>query len=127
MENAAKAAHPLEACGLLLGQGARVEAFIEARNVHQTPQTHFEIDPLALIAVHKAARSGGPKVVGYFHSHPQGPAAPSATDQSMATSDGAIWAIHGQADDGRALRFYRAPSPFGEGGFAELPMSTIES
>jgi proteasome lid subunit RPN8/RPN11 len=34
-------------------------------------------------------------VVGYYHSHPAGPAEPSATDQSMATGDRRIWAIAG--------------------------------
>lgn len=90
---AAQEARPLEACGLLLGQGAHIEAAQPAANVHPEPMRHFEIDPAALIAAHKAARTGGLQVLGYFHSHPNGLARPSATDAASASGDGRIWAI----------------------------------
>ena len=89
---------PEEACGLLLGRGGRIEQAKPARNVHSSPQTHFEIDPQALIDAHRAARDGGPEVVGYYHSHPSGPAQPSATDRAMAAADGRVWAIVGEGD-----------------------------
>ena len=92
LEEAARA-HPLECCGLLLGQGAEVQAAQRAANVHPDPAAHFELDPAALIAAHLAARSGGPQVLGYYHSHPNGLARPSVTDQSQASGDGRIWAI----------------------------------
>ncbi|RIV83300.1 M67 family peptidase [Aurantiacibacter xanthus] len=84
---------PLECCGLLLGEGAAITDARPARNVHLSPQTHFEIDPQTLIDAHRAARAGGPQVLGYYHSHPRGPAQPSATDRAMAARDRAIWAI----------------------------------
>ncbi|OYX63346.1 MAG: peptidase [Sphingomonadales bacterium 32-64-17] len=84
---------PLECCGLLLGEGTIIIEARPARNVHLSPQTHFEIDPQALIDANRAARAGGPQVLGYYHSHPFGPAQPSATDRAMAARDGAIWAI----------------------------------
>ncbi|MFM6831200.1 MAG: Mov34/MPN/PAD-1 family protein, partial [Novosphingobium sp.] len=68
MLSAASAAHPLEACGLLLGAGCGVMDALPAANIAPDPAHHFEIDPAALIAAHRAARSGGPEVVGYFHS-----------------------------------------------------------
>ncbi len=120
---AAEASYPKEACGILLGQGIRITGFSEACNVHPAPETHFEIDPQTLINVHRAARDGGLQVLGYFHSHPKGPASPSETDRAMAAADGAIWAIRGEG----ATKFYRAPSALGEGVFAELSMSPIES
>ena len=86
-------AMPEEACGLLLGTANRIEAAIPTRNVHPTPGTHFEIDPAALIAAHKAARVGGPEVLGYYHSHPRGSAQPSATDRASACGDGRVWGI----------------------------------
>ncbi|KLE32422.1 M67 family metallopeptidase [Aurantiacibacter luteus] len=89
----AAAHHPLECCGILTGSAERIEAIIPAANVHPAPATRFEIDPQALIDAHRAARAGGPQVLGYFHSHPHGPARPSATDQAMAAGDGAIWAV----------------------------------
>ena len=92
LEEAARA-HPRECCGLLLGQGARVEAVCTAANVHRDPQHQFEIDPQMLISAHRAARSGGRQVLGYYHSHPNGRAEPSPTDRAAASGDGRIWAI----------------------------------
>jgi proteasome lid subunit RPN8/RPN11 len=100
---AAASAFPKEACGILLGEGAKITAFLEATNVHHAPETHFEIDPQALINAYRAEREGGPQVLGYFHSHPKGPAAPSATDQKMAAGDGKIWAISGSGE----IQFWR--------------------
>ncbi len=100
---------PNEACGLLLGTGTHIATALAAANVHPEPLRHFEIDPAALIAAHKAARSGGPQVVGYFHSHPNGLARPSATDAAMAAGDGRIWAI---AAGGEISLWRDAPSGF---------------
>ena len=92
LEEAARA-HPRECCGLLLGKGARVEQVVPAINVHSSPRNHFEIDPQTLISAHRATRSGGPQVLGYYHSHPNGRAEPSPSDRAAASGDGRIWAI----------------------------------
>ena len=93
MLDAAAVAAPREACGILLGEGARIDAALPAANVAADPLRHFEIDPAALIAAHRAARAGGPRVVGYYHSHPGGEPRPSATDRACAAGDGRVWAI----------------------------------
>jgi proteasome lid subunit RPN8/RPN11 len=106
-------AHPHECCGLLLGRGDRIETAKPATNVHPAPHDHFEIDPATLIAAHRAARAGGPQVLGYYHSHPNGRAEPSATDAAQASGDGRIWAIMAQG----AVTWWRdAPH-----GFEPLP------
>ena len=89
----ARVAHPCECCGLLLGGDERITEICPATNVHPTPETHFEIDPQALVDAHRAARAGGAQVVGYYHSHPNGFAEPSATDRAAASGDGRIWLI----------------------------------
>lgn len=99
----AAAAHPRECCGLLLGEGGAITAVLPARNVHPDPARHFEIDPQALIDAFRAERSGGPRVVGYYHSHPTGAAEPSATDRAMAAHDGRVWAIVAAGE----VRFWR--------------------
>lgn len=86
-------AHPRECCGLLLGQGNRIALAQPAANVHPDPHAHFEIDPKALIAAHRASRAGGLEVVGYYHSHPNGRTGPSPEDVAMAEGAGRIWAI----------------------------------
>ena len=106
---AARAAHPREACGLLLGRDGVVEAATAERNVHPEPERHFEIDPLALIAAHKAARTGGAQVAGYWHSHPNGRPGPSSTDRAHATGDGRVWAI---VADGTVSVWIDAPDGF---------------
>jgi proteasome lid subunit RPN8/RPN11 len=116
-EEAARA-HPHEACGLLLGQGARIELARPCANVHSRPERHFEIDPAALIAAHKAAREGGPQVLGYYHSHPNGRAGPSAEDRAEAAGDGRIWAI--VANGG--VSWWRD----GANGFEALPLRLVQ-
>lgn len=120
-EEAARAA-PREACGLLLGRGDRVESAAVAANVHADPLRHFEIDPAALIAAHRAARQGGPQLLGYFHSHPRGHPRPSAVDCEHASGDFRVWAIvaPGAGDDD--VTFWRD----GEEGFEPLSYSVVD-
>lgn len=86
-------AHPNECCGLLLGRLRRIQLVRPACNVHSTPETHFEIDPQALLDAYRAEREGGPAVLGFYHSHPFGRPYPSETDRALAANDGRIWAI----------------------------------
>lgn len=81
-----------EVCGLLLG-GDTIGIAVPARNVHPDPTRHFEIDPAALFAAIRAERAGGPALIGYYHSHPNGLAEPSATDRASAAPDGRLWLI----------------------------------
>lgn len=113
MVREARAAVPRECCGILLGEAANITGIAPAANVHPTPETHFEIDPQALVDAHRTARSGGPHVVGYYHSHPHSAPEPSATDKAMAARDGSIWAIIGEAGD---ITFWKD----GEAGFEPL-------
>ncbi len=108
----ARAAFPHECCGLLLGRFGRIQTLQTTSNVHPTPATHFEIDPAALITAHKAEREGGPRILGYYHSHPNGRAEPSPTDRASAARDGKVWAIVA----GTQIRFFRD----GEDGFEAL-------
>ena len=87
---------PLECCGILLGRDGAVELAVPAANVAADGSTRFEIDPQALIDAHRAARAGGREVIGYYHSHPAGPAEPSAADRAEASGDGRVWAIAGR-------------------------------
>jgi desampylase len=116
MRAAARDSAPDECCGLLLGREA-VEEARPAANVAFEPRHRFEIDPQALVDAYRAARAGGPPVIGYYHSHPAGPAEPSATDRAMASGDGKVWAILGAGD----ITFWRDD----EDGFVSLSY-TIE-
>jgi proteasome lid subunit RPN8/RPN11 len=84
----ARRAYPRECCGLLLGEptagGARVRSALPARNLDPAPRHGYSIDPRALLRGHRAARRHRLQVVGYYHSHPDSPPAPSRRDAAEA-------------------------------------------
>lgn len=82
-----------EVCGLLLGSADLICGALPCRNVAADPHIAFEIDPAQLIAAHRAARDGGPAIVGCYHSHPSGTPLPSGRDAAAAPADGSIWLI----------------------------------
>jgi proteasome lid subunit RPN8/RPN11 len=92
----AKAAAPRECCGLLEGrrQGEDfiVTALHAARNLDPDPD-RFEIDPRDHIAAAKQARVRGRAIIGCYHSHPRGPARPSASDLAGASEENFLWLI----------------------------------
>ncbi len=44
----------------------------------------YRIDERLLLETHRSARAEGLEVVGYYHSHPDGPAVPSRLDRERA-------------------------------------------
>lgn len=113
------AAHPHECCGILLAEGCSIVDIIPARNVHPAPLTRFEIDPQTLIDAHRLVRGSRRRVIGYYHSHPSGPARPSRTDEAQAAGDGSVWAIIAPGE----TTFWRALP----GGFEPLSYSVADS
>ena len=100
----AAAAPDREVCGLLLGEPDAVTMHLPACNVADDPRRFFEVDPAALVAAHRAERAGGPKVVGHYHSHPDGAPEPSTADAAAAAWDDALWLIVA----GGTARLFRA-------------------
>jgi proteasome lid subunit RPN8/RPN11 len=84
----ARAAHPRECCGLLEGCGARIAAVHPMRNLAAAPD-RFEIDPAGQFRLMRA----GAKIVGCYHSHPNGAARPSPRDAAQAGEIGFLWLI----------------------------------
>lgn len=66
-----------------------------AANIAAHPEHRFEIDPAVLLAAYKAQRTGGPALLGHYHSHPTGKPIPSVTDAAMAQGRGEYWIIVG--------------------------------
>jgi proteasome lid subunit RPN8/RPN11 len=79
--------------GLRQAQPERVEAVAETANVCSDPADSFEVDPTILFAILRAERAGGPRVIGHYHSHPNGSPTPSARDAAMALQPGRLWLI----------------------------------
>jgi proteasome lid subunit RPN8/RPN11 len=77
---------PRECCGFLLGTAGRVVYALPATNVSRAPLTRYRVDPREHIALQRTLRRLTPPltVVGVYHSHPRGPAAPSSSDVKEA-------------------------------------------
>ena len=74
---------PLEACGLLSGKNGQVEQIFLVRNQAQSP-VRFVMDPYEQLQAFERIDAQGRDLLGIFHSHPAGPATPSATDVQEA-------------------------------------------
>lgn len=88
------ASAPREACGILLGpEPDLAEQALRAENVHENPRTEYEIEPDTLLEAVQRAEKGDLDVVGFYHSHPRGPAAFSDTDRSRGSWEGKAYLL----------------------------------
>jgi len=103
IESAAARRFPEEACGLLVGgqsAGAiAVAAVYESANVADDRRARFEVDPGLRLRLQRQARADGARVVGLFHSHPNGAPVPSETDRASIWEPDLVWLITA-LDDG---------------------------
>ncbi len=79
----AKAEAPIEACGLLLGNGDVVTENYAMENIDHSEE-HFTLDPKAQFAAMRYAREKGLRIVANWHSHPASPSRPSEEDLRLA-------------------------------------------
>jgi proteasome lid subunit RPN8/RPN11 len=109
----AREAAPAECCGLLVGRGRAIARAVPTRN-RATGLSRFEVDPHDHIAIRRALRATPSlQIVGVYHSHPAGPAHPSAADVEgahypewvhlIASRTGRRWEVRAfRIRDGRA-------------------------
>ncbi|MEA3199982.1 MAG: desampylase [Thermoplasmata archaeon] len=103
----ARAGAPQEVCGLLAGredaQGDReiVHAF-PVKNTHPRPVGEYQLDPQEQLRLTLHVEDElGLTVIGFYHSHPAGPARLSATDAARASWPGASYLlVHLAPDEG---------------------------
>lgn len=86
---------PEEVLGVLVGERDpdRVTRIERATNAAADPERRYELAPAEVVSILDAVERSGEAVVGFYHSHPRGPPAPSATDERLATWDGYVYAI----------------------------------
>jgi proteasome lid subunit RPN8/RPN11 len=94
----AEAAWPEEACGLLVGRvlpgpSWRVTRVEASRNLADNRKRRFEVDPGLRIGLERELRGGEEAIVGLYHSHPDMPARPSATDRTQVYEPRLVWLI----------------------------------
>lgn len=75
----ATAHYPEETCGLLGGRDGQAMLFIPIENdLHST--VAYRMEPQQQVQAMLAIDAAGMEIVAIYHSHPGGPARPSATD-----------------------------------------------
>lgn len=94
----AEAAYPEEACALLLGAAGpgdrrQVSRILISPNLAEDKERNFEIDPGLRIGVERDLRNSSERIVGIWHSHPNGRAEPSAIDLASAYEPEFAWLI----------------------------------
>jgi proteasome lid subunit RPN8/RPN11 len=79
-------AYPHEGCGALLGPalGEVHETAAIPNRDESSPRTRFSVSPRDYMAVESEADARGVRLLGFWHSHPDHPARPSATDRRYA-------------------------------------------
>lgn len=101
--DAAEAAFPAECCGLLVGRGAlprrlTVTRVIPAANLlAEAGCDRFELDPRARFEAMRQCEGTAERIIGHYHSHPDGSAHPSPTDLACAHEPDLAWIIAGVA------------------------------
>jgi len=75
--------YPIEACGLLIGRGARVHRFVPSRNLTESARV-YTIDPVVHLHAERQAEEEGFEVIGVVHSHTHSEPYPSPTDVEQA-------------------------------------------
>lgn len=107
---AAARAYPNECCGLIEGrdvpEGWRAAAIHESANIADNPRRRFLIDPQAQFDLMRRLRGADTRIIGCFHSHPDGAAKPSAADRAEAYETGFLYLIAGGSPDVFTLKAY---------------------
>ena len=88
---------PEEVVGVLAGRRgddvSTVEQALRARNAADAPRSRYEIAPDEQLALLEQIEASGSDVVGFYHSHPRGPAEPSDVDAGRAAWPGHSYLI----------------------------------
>lgn len=139
--DAAEAAYPGECCGLIVGRllpNGTVEAIRAHPSANLRKQNkQFEIDPRLWVDLARALGRGPLKVVGLYHSHPDGPAQPSAIDLEAAWGEELVWlivSVSGMSGEsagegaarGQAVQVTAHILDLGGRQFRELPLRTAD-
>src|ERR1700744_2491789 len=81
----AREAYPNECCGLIEGtatpEGWRATVLHGSKNLAADPAQGFLIDPQVHFALLRRLRGTDRAIIGCYHSHPAGQAAPSERDR----------------------------------------------
>jgi [CysO sulfur-carrier protein]-S-L-cysteine hydrolase len=89
---------PEEACGLLAGTYDQVAEILPIENILHS-SNRYRMDPRQQLAAFQHIDKVGFELLAIYHSHPDGPAAPSATDIAEAYYPEAVYLIIARVKD----------------------------
>lgn len=93
----AREGKPHEVCGVLGGKrdgGSGEVGYVRrVENVSETPRVNYLMEPEDQLEAIDEVEDSGYDVVGFYHSHPEGPEQPSETDAERANWPGHSYVI----------------------------------
>ena len=97
MKIEAKYSFPRECCGFLSGFKVRevfkIDECHPCKNMSQNPESEFRIDPASQIMLQKELRTVNKKILGIYHSHPNGNVSLSYKDRYFFNDKKLLWFI----------------------------------
>ncbi|MEN9646919.1 MAG: hypothetical protein RL238_3588 [Actinomycetota bacterium] len=112
--------YPLEACGLLVGQGNRVHRFVPCTNEAESARI-YTIPPKELLRAERQAEDDGLAVIGVFHSHTHSEPYPSPTDVAQAPDPEWHYVIVSLKREAPEARSYRIV----DGAISSVPIAIL--
>lgn len=97
---------PREGCGLLAGVGGVTQRVFPITNVLQS-ENRFRMNPVEQVKAMHTIQEAGLRLLGIYHSHPNGPSQPSATDLDEAAYTEAAYLIFWPEEKQWQARGYR--------------------
>ncbi len=103
-----QAVYPEEGCGLLAGSRAeqRATTLYTVENVAHNRRTQFSMAPHTQLSVFTEIEAAGLDLLAIYHSHPNGPETPSATDVAQAYYPDLVQVIVSLASNRPKLRAF---------------------
>lgn len=97
---------PLEACGLVAGKEGKSVKVFEMENELKSP-VRYRVPAKAQLEAFQEMEAAGWELLAIYHSHPAGPATPSATDLAEATYPETAQLIWSPGEDDWRCRAFR--------------------
>ena len=118
-----------ESCGLLSGQGDTITRLFQATNIAENRATRYEAEPLDVRRILEEIDEAGQEHLGIYHSHPNSPAYPSATDRRLAAYDVRYVVIslkNPHRPEARAFQIHKAHPADAEAVVREEPIEIVD-